>query len=108
MAKYLCIFFLSFMILGCTSKDAKNYSYSTGHVDSTKHVHAFKGYYKLQVYYTFVANNKEYKGEYVHKLEKSYTAKYEMGDSILVKFNTKKPRESTIIRITDKKRKIRL
>lgn len=102
------LFTCSVVILGCDGNRSKNYNYTTGHVDSTQHIHWGKGYYKLKVYYTFQRGDTVLNGIYVHKMEKAYTAKYEQGDSVLVRYNSVDYKESEIIKITDKKRKIKL
>ncbi len=95
--------FLTFILLttvfGCSRATIDNPDYIIAHVDSTRHIHWGRGFYKLKVYYSFQETEVTFTGVYEHKLEKAYTSKYEPGDSVLVKFDSEKPDNNELIKI---------
>lgn len=99
----LTLFIIS--IFNCCNNDVGEYKYTTAFVDSTKHIHWGKGYYKLRVFYSFLINETKVHGVYDHKLEMAYTSKYEKGDSTLIRYNINNINESKLIKATFKMRK---
>lgn len=99
MKKYFALLTLMVILLCCGRKEIETPSYTTGYVDSTRHIHWGKGFYKLQVYYRFSADGSVISDIYEHKLERSYTSKYKTGDSVLVQYDKEDVENSKIIKI---------
>ena len=97
----MLLLFLTFFtfICGCSRTTIDNPDYVVAHVDSTRHIHWGRGYYKLRVYYSFPRKTSIFNGVYENKLERSYTATYEAGDSVLVKFDSENPKYNELIKI---------
>lgn len=102
--KYFALLPFVVILTGCGRKEIETPSYTTGYVDSTKHIHWGKGFYKLRVYYSFSADGSVISDMYEHKLERSYTSKYKAGDSVLVKYDKEDVENSRIIKITFNKK----
>lgn len=96
------------MLINCTDGSIKDTKYIVGVVDSTRRTHWGNGYFKVHVYYNFKINGKVVNGRTIDKFERSYTSSYEKGDSILVLYNSSDPTKNKVVKITDKKRKIKL
>ena len=100
----ICLSFL----FGCSGGKIDEPQYVVGHVDSTHRTHWGKGYFKIHVYYSFTVKNKKVSSKHIHKLGRSYTSSYEKGDSILVAYDKNDLEKSKVLKITEKKRKVKL
>lgn len=106
-----CLFLvtiMSFLFFNCSNLDSKKYGYSIAHVDSTKRIHWGKGFYKLRVFYSFKIDTINVESVYDHKLGRSYSARFAVGDSVFIKYDKDVPEKSEIIKVVYKKQKIKL
>ncbi|KAB1064896.1 hypothetical protein [Salibacter halophilus] len=97
------VLLLSFIIIGCSEKKhkIKNPEYTLAIVIDIKKEHWGRGFYKPHVFYKFEVNGIYYEGDFESdQMERSYTSKYSVGDSLLIKFNKKKPMENLFIKRT--------
>lgn len=98
------MFFGISFILSCTNDDIDDPRYVLAHVDSTKHVHWGRGFYKLKVYCSFRLSDSLYTSEFfIDKLEKSFTSTILEGDSVLIKYDNSNPRKTEFVKIAHKK-----
>lgn len=93
-SKIILIFFL----FSCEGKP-KEYYYTTAYVKETQHIHVGKGFYKLQVTYIYSVNDSQFIGNFEHKYERSYTAKYSTGDSVRIKYDKVQPENSEFVKL---------
>lgn len=101
-------FILALLFLSCNNTSSERYVYTTAHVDSTKKIHWGKGFYKQRVFYCFYIDTLKVNSVWDFKLGRSYSSRFATGDSVYIRYELDDPKQSEIIKVVFKKKKIKL
>ncbi len=93
----LCLF-------SCQKKQCNEFVFIKSYIYDTKHIPKGHHVYNLRVYMKFYYNDSIYDFNMIAKQkERSFTARYNVGDTILLKYCIENPKNSTIIKTIYKK-----